>query len=166
MRFLLSFLVALPSLTLVGQTPPASSTPRGNTIEAIGTIDRGCWVYPADTMTLNAAHERYGVICSPRLDPRAKPLYGFARPARPYGRIVLNLSTNDTSASTSLRLSGGSEKRGLPVRLAACRGCFVFDSVAAGSYELSATIEGRRTFVYPVEIRPGELWEVFYVSDR
>ncbi len=164
MRFLVSLLVALPSLTLAAQSPPASPN-RGKAIEAIGTIDRGCRVYPADTLTLAAAHERYGVICRPVLDPHAKPLYGIARPARPYGRIVVSVSTSDTSVSASIQRSGDKRQQfGVPFRRVSGGSNFAFDSVVPGRYELFATIQGNKTRIAHVQLRAGELWELFYVS--
>ncbi len=166
MRFLFSLLIALPALTLAGQSPPALPN-RGKAIEAMGTIDRGCRVYPADTLTLAAAHERYGVICRPVLDPHATPLYGFPRPARPYGRIVLSVSTSDTSVSASIKRPGDlTQQLGVPFRRVPGGTDFVFDSVVPGSYELFAMIQGGRARIAPIQIRAGELWELFYVSTR
>jgi len=165
MRTLVLVLLVLPFDRLVAQSPPPPPG-HGQAIQALNAIDRGCHVYPADTLTLAAARERYGVGCYPVLDPKAEPWYGFARPARPYGRIVLSLS--DTGAVASIhRLGTKSERRGVPVRLPGGRGGgFAFDSVAAGSYDLLATIDGRTTRVAPIQIREGELWELFYVPIR
>jgi hypothetical protein len=103
MRFVASLLLVLPLRTVIGQLPPPAPA-SGNAIKALSTIDRGCQVYLADTLTLTAARERYGVGCRPVIDPKAVPLYGLARPARPYGRIVLSLS--DSGAAASIRRAG------------------------------------------------------------
>jgi len=149
---------------------PRPSQPRSSLAEANGVIDRFCRVYPADTLTLAEAHERYGIDCSPIVDPEATPQYQSSRPTGDYARLTLVLygvrrdSTNATlqrvGTDTILQarhMSG--QDSGIEL---------FFDSVPPGTYTLTAKVGRKRHSLGSFEIRLRELWEFWYVpsADR
>ena len=56
--------------------------------------------------------------------------------------------------------------KGTPFRRAEGGNGFAFDSLAPGAYTLLARIGGHTTRIAPVEVRAGELWELFYVPSQ
>jgi hypothetical protein len=139
--------------------------PQGKLIEAIQVIDRGCQVYPADTLTLVAAHERYGPTCRPVLDPNVAPQYHLPRPARSYGRLALVIYGvgNRASSATMQPSNNGTTLQGQQISRQEPGVEFIFDSVPSGTYILLAKVGGHSHTVSQLNLRSGELWEFFFV---
>ena len=153
----------LPSATVICLLACAPRPPQA--ADAYGVIDRVCRVYPADTLTLAEAHERYGVGCSPIVDPRSTPQYQSSRPTGEYGRVTLVLyGVRSGAADATLQRSGN--RNTLQAQHLSTQEPGVelfFDSVPPGTYALTAQVGHKRYPVASFEIRVRELWELWFV---
>jgi hypothetical protein len=144
---------------------PRPQPPRGNLIEAIAVIDRSCRVYPADTLTLAAAHDRYGPTCHPVLDHNTAPQYQSKRPTGSYGRVTLVIyGVDDRSPGAMIQAEeNGTIFHGRRLSRPESGAEFAFDSVPGGAYVLTAKAGGKSYTVGYFRVRLGELWEFFFV---
>jgi hypothetical protein len=139
--------------------------PQSVLLEGVHIIDRSCRVWPADTISLDDAHERYGVTCSPQVNPSDLPLYQSARPVGAYARVGF-LLCNAGARQASAKLEGVDGKAALVGRRLVREDCaeFTFDSVPPASYGLYGSVGRLRERVSVIEVRAGELWELWWVA--
>jgi hypothetical protein len=154
--------ICVIGLPLLGCAHASSS----NLIEAYEVIDRGCYVFPADTLTLAAGRERYGVTCSAVRDPSITSHYGLSRPTGAFGRVALVVyGTGRRAAGALMRSAEGSGTlRGNHLIVSDAPVAFVFDSVPPGRYSLYAAVGRDEMYVATIQVRPGELWELWFTA--